>query len=73
MTSCEMIQLLAKFPADTRIVHAFDWSDDVVLDDYTNVSDGNGGPGIPTLALTSTISAASPVSLDSTPHGPFVP
>ena len=48
MTAYELIQRLAKFPADTKIVHALDWSDDVVLADYLNhrsriIASGNGG------------------------------
>jgi len=53
MTTYELIQRLAKFPPETRIVHGVDWSDDVVLDDYTGVTDAP-----PTLALTTSVSSA---------------
>jgi hypothetical protein len=53
MTAYELIQRLAKFPADTRIVHALDWSDDVVLADYTDITNGP-----PTLALSGSVSTA---------------
>jgi hypothetical protein len=67
-----MIQLLAKFPPDTRLVQAYDWSPEVIVEDYTNVSDGNGGPGIPTLALSTVHGGCRPVTLDSVPAGPFI-
>ena len=51
MTAYELIQRLAKFPPDTKIVHAADWSDDVVLSDYTDIAEGEG-----VLALSTSIS-----------------
>ena len=51
MTAYELIQRLAKFPPSTRVVHAIDWSTDVVLADYTDVTDGP-----PSLALSNSIS-----------------
>jgi hypothetical protein len=53
MTAYELIQRLAKFPPDTRVVHAVDWSPDVVLADYTYLLDGP-----PTLALSTSVSCA---------------
>lgn len=53
MTAYELIQRLAKFPPDTRVVHAYDWSPDVVLSDYTDVTNGP-----PTLALTNSVACA---------------
>ena len=46
MTAYELIQRLAKFPPDTPIRHGVDWSDDVQLDDYSDV------PDKPALVLT---------------------
>lgn len=52
MTAYDLIQRLAQFPPDTRVVHAVDWSDDVVLADFTDV------PEQPALALSCTRSIA---------------
>jgi len=56
MTAYELIQRLAKFPADTVVKNGFDWSD-VVLDDCTDID----APEDRCIVVTAEISSRRPV------------
>lgn len=56
MTVYDLIQKLAQYPADTKIVLAFDWGEPVISDEYLVLSDE------PCLTITNTPESQARVS-----------